>query len=516
MAGIGDKIGIPTKEFERQHELIKLPRTLMGGTEAMRAANTEYLPKKASEEDEDYQHRLKSATLVNMFKRTLSYMSGQVFQKPVRYQESPDGETLTYDVDKFTQFQEDVDTRGSNLSMFTKSVFENGVIDGVVFVLADYSKVQLERGEDGSLYYIDSNGARQPKNADADTQNNWRPYLVIVKAGQVIDAWLDVVNGKQVIKAFRYLEAFEKSINDYERETFNRVRVYFPDRWEVWEASAEDGKSATYEMVERGANPLGFIPVSWFIPGESITGLTARPALDDLAYLNASHWRAFADHEQLMEHDRRPVWKGTDLEPPKNDKGEDQPLIFGPGRVILGPAGSDLKNVGVDPNSVDKSLADLTARENYMMLHGLQLAVPQTGTLTATQASIAAASSDSTLKGWVQLLQDCMENVLRNVALWLNGTDGPALNINTEFRLALDLSLLTQLSSMASKGQLSTETLLEVGKRMDIFNDEFSVDEELMRLEEEHKQQESSVSGLFGFTDGNNNSNNAQMSEGVA
>lgn len=483
-------IARPAPEFEEQHKRNFLPRTLLGGTAAMREARQRFLPKMSAESDDEYNARLENAVLLNILRGTLNSLAGQVFQKPVQYQAGVEGEATVYDQEFFDAFKEDVDTQGNNLSMFTEKLFREGVTDGIAFVLTDYSNVVLQRTESGQLLYQAADGQWRPKTAKADKENGWRPYFVLIPSGQVLDAWLDVVDGKASLRVFRYREIAQRENDDGTRRDIERVRVFYPDRWEVWE---NDGAKTEFTLIQDGVNSLGVVPVDWFMPGELVKGLTADPALNDLAHMNVAHWRSYADHTDLMLWVRRPTWKATDL---KNNDGE--PLPFGPGRLIDGNEGSDLKSVGVDPGSVAHSSADLKAKEEYMAIYGLQPITQQTGTMTATQASIAAASSDSTLKGWVQLLQDCMENALKKVAIWMGGADGPALFINNEFRLAYDPSYIAQLSAQADRGQLSVRTLLETEKRMGMFDDDFNVEEELQRIAEEKKQKDANLPAGFG------------------
>lgn len=473
----GKTIGRRSQEWERQLADIKMTRTLLGGTKAMRAAGQTYLPKKESESQADYEHRLKGAVLLNQTKRTLEYLAGQVFQKPVKYQEPKDGETVAYDQFFFESFKEDVDLQGTNLSMFTKKLFSEGVADGVAFCFTDYPRVNVER--DGDVQYVvGDDGSRKPRTLEVDAQMGLRPYWVLIKAEQVLDVWLTAEGGRSVVKEFRYAEQFEKKQDDGTRIKVNRVRYYTPGAWELWEQASANGE---YVRIDGGTTNLNVIPLDWFIPGERKSNLTATPALEDLASMNVAHWQAFADHQQLMAFVRRPPWIGKEIEPPS---GSDA-IPLSPGIVLHGGAGADLKSVGVDPNSVQKSLEDLKDKEDKMSLYGLQMVVSNTGTMTATQAGIAAAASDSTLKGWVQLLIDTVENALKKVAQWHGQQDGPAVDINSDFRVAYDAALLALLSSMVDKGQLSKATLLETIKLMGVFSDEFDRGKEIEAIADE-------------------------------
>lgn len=481
----GITIGEKSPEFERQTAGLRLTRALLAGTPAMRKAGERYLPRKKAEDRESYEARLQGAVLLNQYARTGGYLAGQIFQKPVRFQEPGEGaerggpERVFWD-----RFAEDVDGQGSNLSIFANGVFRSGVDDGVVFILADYSAVAIEQDETGTPYVVRPDGRRERKTRDMDRREGWRPYWVHVKADQVLDCVVETRGGARVVTHFRYLETSREQAADGAATTLFRVRSFTPGAWETWsrrDTEAEFTREGGGALQAEPGNTLSGVPVVWFMPGHAATHVTAAPAMRDLAEMNVSHWQAYADHVQLMGWVRSPVWFGRNL---RNTEGE--PVPFGPGRLVAVDEGSGgpeaaLANVGIDPASVEKSFDDLKVKEDYMALYGLQMVTQNTGAMTATQAGIAAAASDSQLKEWAHKLADCLENALRLVALWKGYADGPAVAVNTEFRIAFDAALLTLVSNMAEKGQISVRTLLETMKLMGVFADEFSVAAELER-----------------------------------
>ena len=476
-------------EFAAQRKLLALPRTLMGGTAAMRKAGVTYLPKKAAESQDDYNARLAGAVLVDKFAATVDYLKGQVFQKPVSYQVSGT-EKPKHDVPFFEKFEDDVDLAGNSLSVFAQKLFADGVIDGVSFVLVDYHHVETRTAANGRLEYEISQGEWAPKTKEVDEALGLRPYFVEIKAAQVLDAWLDVVNGKTVLKHFRYEEVAQQAEDEegIERKEVTRIRAFWPNKWELWEKTDEGVKSAG-----SGTNNMGYIPVYWFKPGADLSGVTANPPLGDLAEMNRSHWEAYADHVVLMRWMRSPVWFGCGL---VGADGED--LAFGPGRLINAHNSMNgtatLTSVGIDPASVAASQDDLRRKEEYMEAYGLQVANVPSGAVaatTATQSSNAANGSDSQLKGWCGFLQDCLENALKTAAEYQDSADGPAVTVNTEFRAKADPALISLLSSQVDKGQLPLWVLLEAEKSMGIFGDEFDVTEAVEELNDLKKNEPS-------------------------
>ena len=64
---------------------------LLGGTEAMRAAGKSYLPQWPQEEDDGYQTRLGTSTLLPVLKETIGQMVGRVFFRDIGTDKVSDG-----------------------------------------------------------------------------------------------------------------------------------------------------------------------------------------------------------------------------------------------------------------------------------------------------------------------------------------------------------------------------------------------------------------------------------------
>ena len=472
--------------YQKQRDDIRLPRTLMGGTSAMREAKSLYLPQKDAEEDKEYQKRLQGAVLKNYMAKTVDYLAGQVFQKPVDYQPLQEGRKPEYNEAFFQNFKENVDLSNNNLSAFSLDVFKDGLIDGLSFIVVDYSRVNLQENDEGVLLYETAEGTFEPKTQEADSRNGWRPYFVKVKAEQVLDAWVIIQDGQEVLRHFRYEEVFERAKDEqvFDRELVTRIRAFWPGRWEVWENSQNSSQPI---LIDQGRTNLDYVPVFWFMPGKrGENAVTATPPLADLAEMNRAHWNSYSHHLELMKWVRSPVWLGINLFNKKDD-----PIAFGPSRYIcvsnngISGVSADLKSVGVDTNSITKSQDDLKEMESAMEAYGLQVALNPAGYSTATQIATVANASDSQLKGWCVGFQDCLENALKAVANYNNEMDGPAVYVNSSFRQSFETAKATFLKSMYDSQSLSLPTFLSEIKQMGGINDEIVISEEIERIEQE-------------------------------
>lgn len=457
-------------EFLEQREAMRLPQDLMGGTPAMIKAGTRYVEAGDGESRAQYSIRLSRTVLLNTFKRTLYYLKGQVFQKPV---------VLGADAsEQFKAWSEDVDHAGHNLTSWSAGVFEAGLRDGVTFALADYSRVPT-RTLGGVLQYFDEIAQEWlVKTAEADDMNGWSPYLVHIPAASVIDCWIDTVGGKPVVTMFRYLETtYESDGTEFGRERVDRIRVLTPGRWQVYVKREGDNG---YEQEDGGETTLSVVPLAIFMPGEQRGPATAEPALSDLAELNKRHWAATSGHYELMEYVRRPVWFGRMLGEMRDADGKEQPVTVGAGKLLAsGDPGADLRSVGVDAASVAASQGELDVLKSDMAMYGLQLLQPKTGNITATESERDASENNSTLQGWALEFQDFLENCLKFVAMWWGEDDGPSVKVNTEFSRAVADDYLLE---MYRAGALSLETYHELLKKTGTLPDDFNTKAETERL----------------------------------
>ena len=473
---MSDSVDTISEAFALQHEDMRLTHDLMDGTKAMLAAGERYIPREDGEEMASWNIRLHRTVLFNVYKRTLRYLGGRAFEKPVVLGE--DAEDARYN-----DFVEDVDKQGHNLSVWSRHVFEEGLNDGVTFCVIDYSDVKTRRMNGATQYQL-PDGTWADKTEAADRANGWGPYFIHVDARQVLDARMEWRSGKPIVTHFRYQETLEQPNGKWNTGAYQQIRAFFYDdagraAWQVWSNQDEDGDTAEFTMRDEGFFSIGVIPVVWFMPGEKRTPMTAEPALIDLAQLNKRHWQATSSQFEMMEYVRRPVWFGRRLGTRNTQTGE-MKIVFGAG--ILCNADDDnamLQSLGIDAGSVAAGRQELQDLENSMALYGLQLLQPKTGAITATESLRDAEENNSTLKAWALQFQDFLENCMRLVAKWWGQDDGPSVKVNTDFANAMDASFLLE---MFRAQVISAQTFLELVKNMGILPDDFAVDDEAAKI----------------------------------
>ncbi|HSW65277.1 MAG TPA: DUF4055 domain-containing protein [Dissulfurispiraceae bacterium] len=457
-------------EFSQHAALFALPKTLIGGTQAMRQAGTRYLPKGQAEAQADYDYRLAHTFLIDSYVRTLNYLTGQVFSRDPEI-EDPSPE--------FEAFAEDVDKRGNNLAVWAQQAFRAGVHAGVTFILVDYSKVQTREGAFGTEYYDAASDTWKPRTVAAREANGWGPYLVNIAADDVIDAWWEMVGGKPVLTHFRFFESVEVQKDEWTRESVQQIRVLTPGAWQTFRrAKGTDGKEQ-WMPHESGTTTMKEILVAVFAPGERIGMSTARPALEGLAELCAQHWQASSGHRGMMDWLRRPIMFGKAM---SQEDGFTLPAAPGLGLHSSDP-NADLKAVNVvPPESVTVSASDLKDLETQMGLYGLRLMAPKSGNVTAFQVRREASESDSTLTRWALAFQDALEQALVYVGMWLE-QEPPSVSVNTEFDVMLDDIESNTLMAAVQAGIIPRQLAFDEIKRRGLVRSEMDWEEAQAMME---------------------------------
>lgn len=473
--------------FCLQRRDMQLTHNLMGGTQAMLRAGTEYIPQGKTESIDEYTNRLKRTVLLNAYRRTVRFCRGQLFKKPVVIEDHSAEDLITQELTEwFKTWSEDVNRNGENLNEWSGDVFETSLNDGVTFVLVDYSAVPLVEDSNGRLMY-EANGELKPKTAQADQENNWGPYLIHIKAEQVIDIRVSAVDGVQRVTHLRYIENFEEPDGEWETKTRQRIKVFTQDGWETWENETDGSdafeKKASGPMLDETGQKLPYVPLAIFMPGDRRTAVTAEPPLQDLAELNKRHWQATCSQTEMMEFARRPVWFGRQLGDPS--MGQEAQIEFGPGRLINASSDmADLRSLGIDSASVAAGRQELVDLESQMAMYGLQLLQPKNGAVavTATEVTQDTEESMSTLQEWAVRFQNFLENVLQLVALWKAEPDGPSVKVNTDFAKPINFEFLLQLFRA---GILSKQSFLELMVQAGVLPDDFNIEMEIDKLAQE-------------------------------
>lgn len=431
---------------------------LMGGTTTMRAAGEKFLPRWPMEDADAYDARLRSSTLYNVFRRTVSVLAGKPFSS----------EPVFDRVDEeFSRWLKDVDLQGNNLLNFARDVLRRGLAKGLCHVLVDYP-----RAEPGATL------------AD-EREQELRPYLVLIQPERVKGYRTERVNGvlklAEVVISFHRTQPVDgdpkKGQERIEQLLILKRLVSATCAWELYEMlpGAQD-----WTLVGNGPMSVPEIPLVTFY-AEREGFFCARPPLLDLAHLNAQHWRSSSDQDTVLHVARVPILFGAGFE-------EGTELTIGSSDAIrTSNHEARLQYVEHSGAAVEAGRASLQDLEERMAALGAELLLKrQTGEKSATEAAIESAAATCDLAAIVESLEDAFNLAFFFMTLYAKKGTEPTVTFFKDFAVealgAADMDVLMKLNTV---GAVSSRTLVEEAKRRKLLREEVDFEEEQEMILEE-------------------------------
>ena len=428
---------------------INLVNMLMAGTDALRAAGEDYLPKHSAESDANYNERKARSVLVNYFRRTVESLVGKPFSKEVVL-----GEDMPAPL---KELAEDVDRQGNNINVFARRAFQDGLVKGLTHILVEFPNTAVE----------------QPQTLEDEKQLGARPYFVLVPHENVLAAYSEYREGCEVLTHVRIWEE-ETRRDGFDEVTIQRVRVLEPGRWELWRKMARN----KWEKEDEGVTTLSYIPlVTFYADREDF--MVAHPPLTDLAHVNISHWQSGSDQRNVLTVARFPMLAGSGL------NEEESVVKIGP-RQLLTTISADGKFYYVEHSgaAIESGRLDMKDLEAQMAMLGVEL-LTKSGDMTATAKSIDTAENLSMLQAMILIFADTLERAFQIAAEWLSlGKDaGGSIKINTDFGLSLnDATDLTTLQAARTAKEISHETFIHELQRRGVLSEDFDMEEDQKQM----------------------------------
>ena len=467
----------------------KLPETLMGGTKAMRAAGETYLPREEAETIKGYQNRINRSFLLNVYKRTVKRLAGEVFSKPVIFNEKIDP-TLK-------EYLNDIDLESNNINVFGFKHFADSIAYGVSHILVDYPEVELE--EENGITFVVNNGKREIFSKKQEKEMNLRPYCSIISAANIIGWRFEKINGVKTLSSVRIKDKTTLPDGVFGEKIVDRVRVLKIGSYETYIADEEFGDM---ELISSGITGLDYIPLFSFFTGENINGLVCDISMMGLADLNLEHWQSSSDQRNILHYARMITFLGVALDAVQ----EDQQVVLGCNQIVhtSDPSG-DLKVVETSGKAIETGSNDLRQLEASMGLFGLGIEEKRPDRETATSNLLSHISASSTLKNWALNYDDLYNNVV-NCMMDYMGIDKPkenAIKVNTDLVPSVGSTTVQMILESYKEGAIDQETFLIEMKRRGLIRDSADLNEIMKRTELEKQSSE-----VPNNTNNTNNTNN--------
>ncbi len=442
-----------------------LINSLLGGTEAMRAAGTALLPKHQEESDQSWSRRLLGATLLNMTELTLDMLAGKPFSEPVVLSK----EEGTGDGTPFHEWAEDIDLQGNNLDVFARRWFRDGMAKGLSHVLVD-----MPRREEGVT----------PRTLADDRAEGVRPYTVHIPAESVIFMSGTMVAGREVLDHVRIAEA-ELVRDGWGEKLVERIRVLEPGLVQLWEKRTTNKRKEEWVKVEEWATDLDYIPLVTFYTDREGLGL-AKPPLLDLGYMNVRHWQLDSDLNNIISVACFPMlaMSGVDSQETGGDGGL---MRLGPNQILATRSEHGkfyyVEHTGAAIDTGEKKLRHL---EEQMSAYGAQFLKEKPGDLKATVRALDTAEALSQLQAITLSFKDSVETVLAIMADWMSIAKAPSVEMDVDFGLSSpDETGWNAIDKARERRDISREAYITEMKRRGWLSDEYDEEEDKALIEQE-------------------------------
>lgn len=439
---------------------------ICGGITAMRAAGDDYLPRFRDEDQSDYDYRLRTTKLTNVYKDIVEGLSAKAFEQPVQLLKSGEAEPPQQMID----FIEDVDGSSNNMTVFAANTMYNGINAAIDWIFVDYSDVE------------------QPaRNMAEHKERGYRPYWSHVLGRNVLAAESEVINGVETLVYFKMLEPGDPDrVREFRRDATGAVT------WATWIKSEKPGADGKPQWVrdKSGTISINVIPMVPFVTGRRI-GRTWRidPQMEDAADLQIELYQGESGLKFAKTLTAYPMLAANGVKPEK-DPVTGKPIYkvaVGPNRVLftgtdgagkvgswtyLEPSSESLKFLAEDNKATIEQLREL----------GRQPLTASSSNITIITAAVAALKARSAVRAWAIMLKDTLENALILTDKWLKTGWMPNVHVFLDFDDFMGTDDLDALNAARDRGDISRETYWDGLKRRGVLNSDFNAVAEEARL----------------------------------
>lgn len=438
-------------------------RALLGGTDAMRAAREEFLPRFPGETEDLYQWRLKVAVLNNFFEAMSGQMVGKMFEKAITW-EKPSA------IDK--DILANIDRRGSDLNAFAAQLAKALLTKGRPHILVDQPKKP-----EGVETLADERAA------------GLRPYWIAMEPEAVFSAFADTEDGDEKLGQIRWRENGQE-LDGYAITNVQRIRVLARDkltgnvRFEVWERRRESDQyqlKEEGEFIAAGAQPMREIPfVTLYSDRQAF--FVSKPTMDDIAHKNIEHWQSSADQRHILTVSRFPIMFQLGTTGPV--------ALVGPYTMFHTQASKNDAQIGYaecEGKGAEQGWKDLDRIVAEGEAMGVRI-VTSDAAKTESGEQIDYAKEGSPLQRQAVELERALNQALIYTARWLGLTDEQAgkVKVHKDFGMTGDAAkAIDQLQKMRDGGDLTQETLWAESQERGLFKSKFDPKKERAALDDE-------------------------------
>lgn len=444
---ITEGVASPSILYQEMYRKWELPETLWGGTQAMRVAGTKYLPQQPKESDTAYTNRLARTFLLNLYKRTITTVSGLAFIKPVVVNNVPS--ELEY-------LEFNVDGTGRNITEFAYDLAVTCLHLGLVHTMVDFPST----GEMGDMSY----GNFQDQ--------GFRPFFTMIHPTRLVGWKTDKDSSFPRLTQIRIVgQRMEDSdISEWQEKVVDIVYVIDDDVTQVFRFDPESDSTEILEAVY--PHTIGKIPLLTAYSNK-VDFMIGEPPLEDLAYVNLAHYQSSSDQRNILHVARVPFLLGTGFE-----EGELENTEIGANRIILTTnEGANIKHIEHTGQAIGAGRTDLKDLEAQMGMLGADLLISKSvSRQTATARRMDQSESMSVLQLTLRSIEQMLEQCYQLAGEWM-GIDASDVSIS----IGDDLSAISEpnptnaLIALGQTGLLTEEQIVDEAKRQGILSSYFKL-----------------------------------------
>lgn len=366
-------------DLQSKYELVS---TLGGGTDAMREAGEDYLPKEPAETQGNYNLRLARSVLFPAYTNALAANTGKLFRNGLNIESS---------TPLFDPYIEDIDEEGNSIQQFSQTACISALDYGCSYILVDYPVVT-------------------PNATLADEiELGVKPYWVLINAPQVLEASPVKVMGKNKLGVFRFLERHAYRKDEFTLTYQERIKEFrlLEDGTVIYRVYIQsDSKWVLHdEGVLIGMSEIPVVPMYTKRVGYYL----GSPLFYELAKENVLNWQITSDYQNILHITAVPMLKVTGVQSSFDDSGVKQEIAISPNTVLeFSNPQANAEWIEISGNSISAlrdAINDSFTRMSEMSLEALTSTyIDQTATATLLDAEEAVST--------LQLLQFNIEEAV--------------------------------------------------------------------------------------------------------
>lgn len=448
----------PSAEYAACAPDVALVRDMLASTRRMHAKFRDYIPKFKAEKPESYKRRATGAKVYGGLGRTLSASVGMLFAKEPAFNDFSA---------EMEQHADNIDGKGTKLTVFAKRKSEDAIADGFTAILVDHPST------DGTLV-----------TAASERAFNIRPLWASYTRADILSWRTATVDNVETLVQVVLREGHTAPLGLFgttQRTMYRVCRLGMVKQvegepimgasWVLLEEIKDGSGSVVVVERERGTfkqkdgTLFRQIPLAVIYAGRTDAILCAHQPLLDVAWANLEHWRVATNlryYEDLCCFPQ-PTIEGELANDPAT--GIPRPFQLGPGVLVQLTANSKFTWSEVNGSSIQALRESLAEKKDEIAELGASFLAKKTrGVETAEAKRLDAAAENSTLATSAQGIEDGINEALRFHALYLGipAEQAPTITINKDFDTgAMDAATMTAYVTAVRDAGLDPVILLQ-------------------------------------------------------